>query len=185
MLRWTISQITVICNPKTQDGARGAFHLGKISDWKFRKPSGWNGKAFLPIVEIAAVVAVSFQEIWTLTELTTILNRCYFERYDRKWKEKLRQPVIKAHRQTLEKAEKSPGASRRPKENCANWTGISRSQPAGTEKVEYLGGSSVCSENFRSNHAFHLHSDRSSQKFCLHGKHPGLFFTLYSASSNS
>ena len=55
VLRWTVSKITVICNLKTQDGARGAFHLGKISDWKFRKPSGSNGKAFLPTVEIAAV----------------------------------------------------------------------------------------------------------------------------------
>ena len=51
--------------------------------------------------------------------------RCHFERYDKKWKEKLRLPVNNIHRQTLELAGRIPGSSRRPKQNRANRRGIS------------------------------------------------------------
>lgn len=51
--------------------------------------------------------------------------RCHSERYDKKWKEKLRLPVNNIHRQTLELAGRIPGSSRRPKQNRANRRGIS------------------------------------------------------------
>ena len=70
-----------------------------------------------------------------------------------------------------------------PKENFASGTGIS--VPTGWNgKLEYLGRSSVCSQTFPVEPRVSFAFKPVERKFCLHRKHPGLFFILYSASSN-
>lgn len=57
------------------------------------------------------------------------------------------------------------------KQNCANGTRIS----VPTHRNGKSGIPQFVLENFQSNHAFHLHLNRPSQKFYLNGKRPWTF----------
>ena len=163
----------------------GAFHLGKISCWKFRKHPGSNGKALFARVnqksnkmdvvalpgtllqfrrrkwnfvqklnnfDFAAIAAVCcffarrdinrVQNYLESTDADAILNdtiRNENKTCDCPWT-----TLTGKHWKWREKFQ-APAAGRRPKHNCANGQKF-LFQPVGTEKLEYLGRSPVCSE---------------------------------------
>ena len=139
---------------------------GTLLQFRRRK---WNVAQKLNNFDFLAIAAVCCFFCWKRYKQSSKLPwvyrcRCHFERYDKKWKEKLRLPVNNPHRQTLEMAGKIPCTSRRPKQNCAN--GLEISVPTGwngksriPRKVAHL-----FQKNFRSNCAFNLQLNRSNGK---------------------
>ena len=147
---------------------------GTLLQFRRRK---WNVALKLNNFDFLAIAAVCCFFCWKRYKQSSKLLwvyrcRCHFERYDKKWKEKLRLSVNNPYQQTLEMAGKIPGASRRPNHYYANRSEIS--VPTGwngksgiPRKVARL-----FRKNFQSNCAFNLQLNRSNRKFCVNGKRP-------------
>ena len=127
-----------------------------------------------------AVVFCCFAK-WNLkrVQISIWVYRCryHFERYDKKWKDKLRLPVNNAHQQTLEMAWQPGGKNSRRQPQAETklrkWNGNFCSNRLERKKRNTSEGRPLVLENFQANRARHLHLNPSNTKFCLNGKSLG------------